>query len=81
MEDMNRILNALKKLNLSNFMVYEVNSNGETLKQFSGKLPSGEPIHVMLSNEGWHVGFGEMSPHGAPPAVGVDEAVRKILSA
>lgn len=64
---MKMIVEALRKLNLFNVRV-----------QISANLESGEEIHVMSSDQGWHVGFGEMSPYGAPQAVDEYEAAQII---
>ena len=61
------IVEALRKLNLFNVRV-----------QISANLESGEEIHVMNSDQGWHVGFGERSPYNAPEAVDESEAAQII---
>lgn len=71
---MNMIKKALEKLNLRDYRSYI----SKDRVQISGVMESGEEIHVMQSNKGWHVGFGEMSPYNAPHAVDEYEAAQII---
>lgn len=73
---MMKILQALKKLNLTNLTKYEMTDR----VQISGNLSSGEEIHVMVSGKDWYVGFGKMSPYGTEP-MSEEDALQAIEGA
>lgn len=72
-----KIIRALISLKLSDIQTYKTGDRD----QVSAKLVSGEQIHVMQSNQGWHVAYGSLSSHSASEAVDEDTAAQMIYGA